>query len=37
MKMLLEGRIDNMTHDEHVRMVFITEWPQVAGCLIKLV
>lgn len=24
LKMLLEGRIDNMTHDEHVRMVFIT-------------
>lgn len=31
--MLLEGRIDNMTHDEHVRMVFITYRVAASGKL----
>ena len=31
--MLLEGRIDNKTHDEHVRMVFITYRVAASGKL----
>ena len=31
--MLLEGRTDNMGHDEHVRMVFITYRAAASGRL----